>query len=494
MDHHQIFLAIIAILAWSGFLLGHSHFSKHASDPPTTVIDKNPRSRRLFSSSRGVSSFIDPKSIIPRPADGLVSPEFVAQQEEAQRSDSSIALGDNLELLQHLKRTENLWWRGDYLLSRGKPVSNAWGREEEIAVTAAAAAEYSELRGAEAGATSPFTVCDRAADFAILQNRYECPEFTQTTPLLLLEGPQARGRTGNNLIELLHAIQFSRENNVQIGIMVESWAFKLIHQFWMANTVDGWPGEAWKAHFESVLCMKVFDDEEQLEGWDIIHKTTPELFGETTKLPLGEYMADAIDVLRTLFAHYNTGEGYDPDGKQAEDMCAAINAIFGMEQRKDVIYSVIHSRNLEGGSGTRILGGLKKRTGCDPTAAIEMHPEYIKSILGPLGMLQHPIVIITDGQNPTVIERLLADADIGGLIRVIPNRESSLQGDITLAIMSNVFIGNPASSFSSFIAKSRLALGFGHNELFRAKDERGQWRTVCGDHCVFDTTIMRAIA
>ena len=65
-----------------------------------------------------------------------------------------------------------------------------------------------------------------------------------------------------------------------------------------------------------------------------------------------------------------------------------------------------------------------------------------------------------------------------------------LGGDITLAVMSNVFIGNPASTFSTFIAKSRLALGFGHNELYRAKDPDGKWRTVCGDHCIFDTGIM----
>jgi len=39
-----------------------------------------------------------------------------------------------------------------------------------------------------------------------------------------------------------------------------------------------------------------------------------------------------------------------------------------------------------------------------------------------------------------------------------------------------------------------LALGFGHNYLFRAKDERGDWRTVCGDHCIYDTSIMGVMA
>ena len=48
-----------------------------------------------------------------------------------------------------------------------------------------------------------------------------------------------------------------------------------------------------------------------------------------------------------------------------------------------------------------------------------------------------------------------------------------------------MFIGNPASSVSGFIAKSRVSLGFGNNFLHRAKDENGEWTTVCGDDCLF---------
>mmetsp|Transcript_2526 Transcript_2526/g.5372 ORF Transcript_2526/g.5372 Transcript_2526/m.5372 type:complete len:393 (-) Transcript_2526:467-1645(-) len=80
MEQHQIILAIIAILAWSGFLLGHSHFSKYVSDPSSTAMfDQNDRSRRLFSSA--VSSFLDPKSITLRTGGGLVVPKFDVQEE-----------------------------------------------------------------------------------------------------------------------------------------------------------------------------------------------------------------------------------------------------------------------------------------------------------------------------------------------------------------------------------------------------------------------------
>ena len=50
---------------------------------------------------------------------------------------------------------------------------------------------------------------------------------------------------------------------------------------------------------------------------------------------------------------------------------------------------------------------------------------------------------------------------------------------------ANVFVGNPASSMSAFIAQSRVALGKSYNHLFRARDATCQWTTVCGESCLF---------
>mmetsp|Transcript_44144 Transcript_44144/g.79182 ORF Transcript_44144/g.79182 Transcript_44144/m.79182 type:complete len:400 (-) Transcript_44144:171-1370(-) len=93
MQHHQIILATIAILASSGFLLGHSSFSKSVSDPSSAtsssssnIIDQNSRSLRLLSSA--ISQYIDPKSITPRP-DGFADPLFVVP--EAHLADSKYA-------------------------------------------------------------------------------------------------------------------------------------------------------------------------------------------------------------------------------------------------------------------------------------------------------------------------------------------------------------------------------------------------------------------
>ncbi len=137
---------------------------------------------------------------------------------------------------------------------------------------------------------------------------------------------------------------------------------------------------------------------------------------------------------------------------------------------------------------------MARHSGCDPIAALQMEPDYVKSILRPLGMMAYPIVVITDGQDPSVLERLLDDNEIGRLIRVIPPDASWYGGDMTTALLGSVFIGNPASTYSAFIAKARVALGFGHNYLYRAKNEIGEWRTVCGDNCLFDRTVVGFMA
>ena len=206
---------------------------------------------------------------------------------------------------------------------------------------------------------------------------------------------------------------------------------------------------------------------------------TCEHYAGSTSGSLQEY------TIRALFRDYNEG-GLDSNTR---DMCTGIKSVFG-DDRAGAIYSVIHSRILEGPPGLKFLAKMARKSGCDPVAALEMRPDYVKSILKPLGMLNYPIIVVTDSQDPDVVTRLLQDPELGPQIRLIHEDSRWIGGDITVAVMANVFIGNPASSFSSFINKARSSLGFGHSYLWRAKNpETKEWRTVCGDHCVFDKTI-----
>ena len=397
--------------------------------------------------------------------------------------------------LESLKRTERIWLRGKWLRGERQHQQQP-GIDEEVS---AARARWEAEAGAN-GVASPLVVCDRATDHAVLRYSHAdaaCPDFRKDKPMLLIEGGASYGRTGNNLIEFLHAVQISRDQGIQLGATSQSWAMELITNLWFETRGGNTP----EAHaeidmFERTFCIKVFHTEQELEGWVFktigrekeknTFKETARMFRYRSPLPLAEYMSSQLDLFRRLFSNYNTGHGVNSLGHPTQNMCAGLEALFPAEERASAIYTAIHSRHLEGRAGLNMLGLEAKNTGCDPTAALEMRPEYIKGILAPLGMLQYPIVFISDGEDLTVLERLLADPEIGPQIRVLDQNATSLGGDITMAIMSNVFIGNPASTFSGFIGKARLAFGKGHNELWWAVDpSTGHWRRVCGDNCLF---------
>lgn len=350
----------------------------------------------------------------------------------------------------------------------------------------------------------PIAVCGRSADDTIgshqdlsLQQQYEtCPEYDpKETPILVLEGYETYGRTGNHMRTLLYAIQYARDNQFQLAIMHNSWAMDVLLQFFMASGDDDWI-----AQLEKSLCVTIIRWPSEFEGREhhIVLKSSKALFYYATSSDQTDFVASQLNILRTMFSNFNNGMGHDQYGESVNSMCSGINSLFGnkeegeagdTDQRNSAIYSVIHLRHLEGQPGKHILKWVAKNTGCDPEAALEMRPQYVKSILEPLGMLQHPIVVITDGQQPPVLKRLMADEDIGPMIHLVPNEARWIGGDLTLAVMSNVFIGNPASSISGFIARSRIALGYGHNYLFRAKDTKTGWKTVCNDDdCLFRRT------
>ena len=89
-----------------------------------------------------------------------------------------------------------------------------------------------------------------------------------------------------------------------------------------------------------------------------------------------------------------------------------------------------------------------------------------------LDMLDHPIILITDGQRAGVEDRLLSDPIIGPKVMILSDKDSLDGADVALAVLADVFIGNPASVTSGYIARSRMALGYSDKstQLFRTLD------------------------
>mmetsp|Transcript_27171 Transcript_27171/g.46295 ORF Transcript_27171/g.46295 Transcript_27171/m.46295 type:complete len:285 (+) Transcript_27171:1-855(+) len=184
-----------------------------------------------------------------------------------------------------------------------------------------------------------------------------------------------------------------------------------------------------------------------------------------------------------------------PGAKGVADMCASMHAYFGNKNdlRAGFLsrgitqqYTVIHSRAVET-FGPRFLSKMHEVFGVDDKAGIDLPTDLVKSILTPLGMANKTILMITDSKTQGPIQRLSSDPELGPHFQVVPNEVSTLTGDIMLAILSDVFIGNPVSTFSQYIAQARYALGIENSYLFARKknDESEQWETFCNDEVCF---------
>ena len=246
----------------------------------------------------------------------------------------------------------------------------------------------------------PLKICGRSVPFPLsteihIARHYasQCPLFKEhgnqpanPNGLLLIRGYDRFGRTGNNLIEFLHALQYGQENNVIVGVMLDSWPMALITKFWMAFPTNNLKNEefqrdgigGWKEHIERAFCIRVFLNEDELVKYDnIIELTSRELFMFRYKVEVNEYVQFQLHNIRMLFRSYNIGVGKDVKNRNVGDLCSVIDGIFGKEG-SSITYSVIHSRTLEGAPGLRLLGQLSETSGCDPVAALKMEPEYVK--------------------------------------------------------------------------------------------------------------------
>ncbi|KAL7539888.1 hypothetical protein ACHAWF_006537 [Thalassiosira exigua] len=138
-------------------------------------------------------------------------------------------------VLGNLKDSKEVWLRGGFVKKWGKFNVHMRNRGEEVRAAAELADKIEEKHKLEIldDDYEPLAVCGRAADvgsiedFETLQKYSECPRFDMSAPILLMEGTQSHGRTGNNLIEFLHAVQEARDNNIQLGIRTGSWLVNL---------------------------------------------------------------------------------------------------------------------------------------------------------------------------------------------------------------------------------------------------------------------------
>jgi len=350
--------------------------------------------------------------------------------------------------------------------------------------------------------TIPFTMCERETPYRYdINPLLPLPEqrplvdfkhdWEKQNKILLLRNDGKFGHMGNQINSLLHAFDYARDHKLAIGILFHSWAMDTI-QTMFYETSDF---EDLERDLLEDLGILVIRNQTQLEGYsEVISQNSQQLyFYRTSNQGMDtwkETMHVHIAFLRRLFLRYNRGYGYVHNGLRAQDVCATIDMFFH-ERTSEAKYTVIHSRYLDGNAEWR-LAKMAKTVGLTVEGgALYMGPAYIKAILKPLGMLEYPIILLTDGQLPGVERGLFNDPIIGPNMMVLSNKVFLDGADVALAVLSDVFIGNPASVTSGFIARTRHALGYSEKstQLFRRKRIH-QWYSVCNEECVFNPWIL----
>ena len=320
------------------------------------------------------------------------------------------------------------------------------------------------------------------------------------------------GRTGNQIREVFHAFDLARDSNGALVFHSNGFPMDLILRV-ESISMQGYGGSgAWgqglflgvtESELEKRLGVTFYNNVDEKYRSQLKVMKQDELYHYISK-DSRYSIFDAIEhrhyMIRELYQMTANEMELHPDSKDVIDMCSSIHALFGKEngdqQRSALLkelgitkpitekYTVIHSRKLEG-LGKAWMNRAQKEWGVDNRAGIDYPTDMITSILSPINMVNNSILMITDGQNPAISRRLASDPIIGKQFQVVPRKISTVTGDLLLAIVSDVFIGNPISTFSQYIVQVRYAFGIGNSYLFVRKDENEKWETFCNDEACF---------
>ncbi|KAL9189390.1 hypothetical protein ACHAXT_009065 [Thalassiosira profunda] len=314
------------------------------------------------------------------------------------------------------------------------------------------------------------------------------------------------GRTGNQIRAFFHAFDWARDKGSALVIHEDGWPIDpTLQKLYLGVTAEELVDRLGVMTFDAV--KERFD----AEGFTDLKPNVGEAPGlyrlgtrwardyvsQSAEYTTYDGMQHKHYLLQQLYRMTAKEMAAHPDSPGVAEMCASYHAFFGkdgqgvsleslqrigMTQPVTKKYAIIHSRSFE---GKDFLEESHRHYGVDPRASLDYPPDLIRTMLAPLGMADHSILMITDGQDPTVADRLSKDPDIGPHFQVVPQEVSTMMGDILLGVLSEVFIGNPASSFSQYIAMVRYALGMGPSYLHVWRGAKDEWEIFCDDESCF---------
>lgn len=306
-------------------------------------------------------------------------------------------------------------------------------------------------RGGEGGSDS--MICGRT--IGINLSRHKTWHTPYTPSLLsgptndkggiLLKNGDGFGGGLNHISCFFHAFDLSYDNKAPIYITKDAkWLWQiLLPLFPFSGTTAA--DEKW-AMLEKILGVTILESEHtaKLSGLEFKTPATNELFYyHSSDLTSSTIRNHRDTILRQLF-------------QQSAGVCSGVSAAAKIQQTsvQKAKYTVMHlSPRATGG----YLGKLNAATGRDNSAALEMTPNYIISILKPLGLLQNDVFVVGEHQNDELeVTRLFQDPD---LLKVMKKIQVDQNNQVYLALLADAYLGNPADVTSMWIARMRYALG-----------------------------------
>ena len=283
---------------------------------------------------------------------------------------------------------------------------------------------------------------------------------------VILKGPVEFGGLGLQLNSFFHAYDFAEETKRPMYITQDAWVLDMLYPLFFGPSSGNVAKDStfWEA-MQDTLSAKVIASEDALTTKGV---AIPEYLGQKLLYyqgaNKGKFDATARrnrrdTILRKLFQY--------PSVAGDKGVCALLDTL--MKDEKNEKYTVIHygTPGLKG-----YLGQLNGGTGGkDLTAACEMKPDYIKNILKQTNMLEEMIYLI-DSDSNNVDEELhksLMDDSEMSEDKIRTPVGSPLASYIYLAVLADVYIGNPVDQLSLWIARMRYALGIKNSFVLTEK-------------------------
>lgn len=281
------------------------------------------------------------------------------------------------------------------------------------------------------------------------------------------------GETGNNIREFFHAMDLAHESGSELVVHPSGFPVDTLKRLFSSD-IDG--------KLLNSIGVTMFNPSHDYAEMKVVFSTG--LFSQRKKHMRQSQIANHRRfVLQRLYRHLGGRIANSSDVR--DHFCSARQTLADGSRRRSV---VIHSRS-------HFYRCLNLKFEIDEESARTLPPEFVVNLIEQtnLTVSNSNILMIHDGSEAAMnsSERLASDPATSRFYQSIPHAGGNPESDMLLAILSDLFIGNPSSTFAWYIAQVRHALGLGPSRLFYKRDNRSNGNVAWAESCTGETCLYK---